>query len=124
MGQHKWSGPVRRLAPTAIAAYREIQPTLCARQCFVRSLLEAFHAEYDTWPTAKELLRFPVARYVEARAIDPNSVRPRLFELHEQGYVAHGPKRRCCVTGKTVVTWQVATPRPPVLHGHQLEIRF
>lgn len=115
--------PVRQ-APTAIATYHVLEPTLRGRQLFVRSLLDAFRDEYGIWPTAKELLWFAVAGYPEARHFDPNSVRPRLFELHEQGWVAHGPKRTCSVTGKTVITWMSATPRPPVVSAEQMEIRF
>src|SRR6266850_743503 len=100
-----------RQAPTAIAAYRDLEPTLRGRQRFVRALVATFRDEYDVWPTAKELLRFAVARYPEAQHFDPNSVRPRLFELHEQGWMEHGPKRRCSVTGKTVITWRSSTPR-------------
>lgn len=102
-----------RQAETAAAVYHEdIVPTLHGRQLFVRQQLEAFIETYTETPTSSELLRFICAQFPH-RSFDPNSVRPRLTEMHEQGWVRHADKRRCAVTGKRVFTWACATPRPP-----------
>ncbi len=101
-----------RQAATAIAAYHEIEPTLAARQQFVRELLAGFHLRHHDWPTANELLRYAVTSFPAAASFDVNSIRPRLFELEVQGYVQHGPKRACGITGKTVWTWIASTPQP------------
>lgn len=39
---------------------------------------------------------------------DPNKIRPRRFELVELGLVSEGAKRKCAITGKTVLTWKVS----------------
>ena len=88
-------------ADTAIAAYRDLAPTLNERQSTVRGLLREFRDQYGTWPTGLELLRF-----------DVNSIRPRLFELNAIGYAAKGPKRICAVSGKRVYTWVITAAAP------------
>lgn len=102
-----------RQTDTAIAVYRELEPTLSPRQAFVRVLLRQFRDAYGAWPTAKELLRYATATYAECKQFDPNSIRPRLFELNEQGYAAKGPTRRCAVTAKVVYTWVLTRPQAP-----------
>lgn len=102
-----------RQAETAIAAYRDLEPVLNERQQQVRRLLAEFQAKYDCWPTALELLRYATATYAACRNFDVNSIRPRLFELHEQGYVAHGAKRKCVVSDKRVYTWVATRPVAP-----------
>lgn len=104
-----------RQVSTAIAVYhQDIQPSLHGRQLFVRQELDAFIQQYDQAPTALELLRFVASRHLE-RHFDPNSVRPRLTEMWEQGWVAHGSKRECSISGKTVFTWVLSKPRAPTL---------
>lgn len=111
-----------RQASTAAAVYHEdIQPTLHGRQLFVRQQLAAFIEKYADTPTASELLRFICASFPH-RSFDPNSVRPRLTELHEQGWVRHANKRRCAVTAKRVYTWACATPQVP--EPERVQTRF
>jgi hypothetical protein len=38
---------------------------------------------------------------------DPNKVRPRRFELCELGLVGEDCKRKCSITGKTVISWKI-----------------
>jgi hypothetical protein len=38
---------------------------------------------------------------------DKNVVRPRRFELVEFGLIAEDVKRKCSITGKTVISWKV-----------------
>lgn len=103
---------MRKVQPdTALDARRALEPTLSQRQQFVRAQLVAFHAQYACWPTALELLRLVTSQQAY-RHFDVNSIRPRLFELEEQGYVAHGVKRPCAVSGKRVYTWVATTPTP------------
>lgn len=115
-------------ADTAIASYRDLVPMLSERQSTVRGLLREFREQYGTWPTARELLRFATTTHVVCRGFDVNSIRPRLFELNEIGYVAKGPKRECAVSRKTVYTWLVTAPAPmqfnnPVLdRARQVEL--
>lgn len=104
-----------RQAATAIAVYRQdIEPTLHGRQLFVRFQLEQFIAKYAQAPTGLELVRFVASRYPHQH-IDVNVIRPRLFEMEQQGWVRHGAKRVCSISGKRVWTWEPATPTPPVL---------
>lgn len=105
---------MKRQAETAIAVYRQdIQPTLQGRQLFVRQQLVAFIEHYQQEPTSKELLVFIASRFPQDE-FDLNTVRPRLTEMHEQGWVCHAGKRDCSVTHKRVYTWGVATPRVPL----------
>ncbi len=104
---------MKHQAETAIAAYRDLADVLNERQQLVRGLLREYHAAYDCWPTALELLRYATATYDTCRSFDVNSIRPRLFELHEQGYAGHGVKRPCAVSGKTVYTWVATQPVAP-----------
>lgn len=110
-------------APTAIAVYHELEPTLGKRQIFIREQLEAFLVEYEQAPTALELLRFIAARF-PLRQFDCNSVRPRLNEPEKFGWVAHGKKRLCTVTGKKVWTWTLSTPKPPTLEPVPQRLNF
>ena|SRR5688572_18147981 len=111
-------------AETARTVYREdILPTLHGRQLFVRQQLEAFLAEYQQAPTAKELLVFIASRFPQ-REFDLNSVRPRLTEMCEQGWVGHGEKRLCSITGKRVWTWTLSTPKPPTLEPIPQRLEF
>jgi hypothetical protein len=38
---------------------------------------------------------------------DPNKIRPRRFELCELGLVGESNKRKCRISGKTAITWNV-----------------
>ena len=103
-----------RQAETAAAVYhQDIKPTLNERQQFVRHELSAFIQARHYGPTGLELLGFMNDRYRD-RYFDVNSVRPRLHELAamEPPQVRHGVKRRCDVSGKTVLTWVLATGKP------------
>lgn len=104
---------MKRQPDTAIAARRAIEPTLTTRQAFIREQLGHYRTRYGCWPTGLELLRFITATVASCRHFDVNSVRPRLFELAEQGYVGHGVKRACAVSGKVVYTWVVTEPQAP-----------
>lgn len=104
---------MKRQPDTAIAARRAIEPTLPARQRFIREQLAQYRDRYGCWPTALELLRFITGTIAACQHFDVNSVRPRLFELEEQGYAGHGVKRACAISGKVVYTWVVTEPTPP-----------
>jgi hypothetical protein len=106
-----------RQAETAAAVYRQdIQPTINQRQMFIRQELADFIAAKHFAPTALELLHFMFQRYPN-QYFDPNSVRPRLHELENIGSIRHGVKRRCDVTGKTVLTWVLCRPEQPQQDG-------
>lgn len=94
-------------AQTAVDVYRsDIFPDLARRQAFVKDELAVFFNTYGEWPTARELLRSATARH--PRAVDDvNSIRPRLNELWEQGWVARYDKRLCRVSGKRVFVWEL-----------------
>ena len=104
---------MKRQPDTAIGAYRDLEATLSDRQVVVRRLLREYRDRYDCWPTALELLRYAVATHAPGAQWDVNAIRPRLFELHEQGYAAHGVKRPCTLSGKRVYTWVAIEPVPP-----------
>ena len=97
-------------AQTAIEVYHhDIEPDLARRQQFVRDELQAFHRAHHYWPTALELLRHAVQRerihFAETGRFygyDVNTIRPRLTELWQQGWVARHDKRPCAISGKTV----------------------
>lgn len=100
-------------ADTARAVYhRDIEPTLEARQKFVRDHLRAYLEEYAQAPTGLELLAFAQRRCPTQR-LDVNTIRPRLTELHDRGLVRMGEKRRCRESGKRVFTWELAEPAKP-----------
>jgi len=102
-----------RQASTAIASYRDLVPTLHGRQLFVRQQLVSFIATYQQDPTALELVRFIAAQYPQ-RLIDVNTVRPRLHEMKDQGWVQASDKRPCSVSHKRVYTWHPSEPRVPL----------
>lgn len=104
-------------ALTAVQVYRQdIEPDLARRQQFVKEELAAFHRMTKKWPTALELLRFAVQRQIiefgermapGPNTYDVNTIRPRLTELWEQGWVSRDDKRTCSVSGKTVFVWEL-----------------
>ena len=99
-------------APTAIQQYHaRIVPTLKRRQAFVRQQLVAFLEQYQQGPTSAELLAFVQAR--NSGRYDCNTIRPRLTELEQLGWVRHGVKRRCGASGSVALTWEPSTPQPP-----------
>lgn len=113
-----------RQARTAIDVYRhDIRPTLQGRQLFVRQQLEQFIIQYNVDPTAKELLVYIASKFPQA-AFDLNTVRPRLTEMHEQGWVCHAGKRICRVTSRCVYTWGLSKPRPPSMGAVQKQLGF
>ena len=113
-----------RQARTAIDVYRQdIEPTLHGRQLFVREQLEQFIDHFHIEPTALELVRFVASQFPQ-RQIDVNTIRPRLFEMEQQGWVQHGPKRSCSVSAKTVYTWQLSRPQPPVIEPIPQRLNF
>jgi hypothetical protein len=113
-----------RQASTACTVYHhDILPTLHGRQLFVRNELVLFIQQYHVQPTAKELLVFIASRFQQAQ-FDLNTVRPRLTEMHEQGWVGHAGKRTCTVTKKTVYTWEPTTPRPPHVEPSPQRLQF
>lgn len=92
----------KAMADTSLQVYREIAPSLPAREAAVLDALRQHQAP----PTAYELFEWMSARRLAA---DLNSVRPRLTALLEKGLVAAGDKRPCGVTGHTVYTWRITT---------------
>lgn len=95
------------VADTSRAAYEIVRETLPRRERLVWEAL----ARCDKAPTAYEL----VSRMLQdGDAFDLNSVRPRLTEMYEKGYVRRLGKRTCSVTGRLVYTWQAVPARPPV----------
>jgi len=120
-----------RQAATAIAVFHELAPSLHGRQQIVSALVREFRDVCGLWPTSQELLKFAIARHPSAREYDVNSVRPRLHELERAGLVAHGLKRHCTITGKVVMTWELAEPRAaaeddavPDAEPRQMGMRF
>lgn len=98
---------------TARAVYREIEKTLHGRQLFVRQQLVWFIREFATHPTALELVRYIASQFPQ-RLIDVNTVRPRLHEMVEQGWVKASEKRLCSISQKRVYTWAPSEPRVPL----------
>ena len=43
---------------------------------------------------------------------DPNAIRPRICELHEQGLIEPAGVRLCTVTGRGAATWRLKTYEP------------
>jgi len=43
---------------------------------------------------------------------DPNTIRPRICELHEQGLIEPAGVRLCNVTGRGAATWRLKTYEP------------
>jgi hypothetical protein len=99
-------------ADTAIQSYRQIEPTLADRQQFVRDLVERYSVVFHHAPTGLELLRYASGLYPD-RSFDVNTIRPRLFELEQQGWVQKGKKRECSISRKTVYTWKLSRPVAP-----------
>lgn len=92
-------------AATAIAVYHDtIRPTRQRRQQFVLRELAMCQWASACWPTALELLAF--ARVVHSQC-DVNTIRPRLTELWKAKRVVKGPARKCRVSGKTSLTWEL-----------------
>lgn len=103
-----------RQASTAIEHFHtQIEPVLPAKQQWVRDQLAAFIRLEQYEPTARELLRWVASHQARPDSVDVNTIRPRLTEMEAIGWVAHAGKRVCQVTGATVHTWCLATPRPP-----------
>lgn len=104
---------MRQAAHASAVFHHDIEPTLKGRQAFIRAQLDAFITEYRQDPTALELVRYIASQFPQ-RLIDVNTVRPRLHEMAEQGWVSASQKRRCSVSGKTVYTWRPSEPRVPL----------
>lgn len=51
-------------------------------------------------PTDRE-----IARKLDYK--DPNKVRPRRFELMEEGIIVEAGKRKCSISGRLALTWKV-----------------
>lgn len=73
-------------------------------QQVLRILAAYWNAKQES-PTALELLEW--GRQQGERLFDVNSIRPRLFALHETGLIEARSKRRCKVSGVLVHTWAV-----------------
>lgn len=102
-----------RQAQTAVYVYRQdVQPTLHGRQLFVRQHLVGFIERLRYSPTSLELVRYVASQYPQ-RLVDVNTIRPRLKEMADQGWVRHGEKRRCSISKKNVYTWEPSEPKPP-----------
>jgi hypothetical protein len=91
----------RNVRQTSLIAYEELQGSLGQRQAIVYNIIIQMYKEGKTPATDREITR-------EAKYRDPNKVRPRRNELVGLGYVAERDKRKCQVTGKTVLTWDLS----------------
>lgn len=80
--------------PTSLSAYHEIKPTLGERQKEVYEILSLYPDLTNT--EISEKLGLPI-----------NSITPRIFELRKYGKVEESCKRKCRVTGRTVIAWRV-----------------
>jgi len=78
---------------TSLKAYAELKPELGPRQN------EVFNAIGD-YPGSTDAELTIILGYK-----DPNAVRPRRFELVEQGLVVEGLKRKCVYSGRKALTW-------------------
>jgi hypothetical protein len=104
--------PYKRQRQTAREVYRQRRAESVKRATLgqetredqVLRLLAAHWNATQTSPTALELLVWASGR---ESLFDINSIRPRIFALVQAGLVAKGSKRRCQVSGKTVLTWHV-----------------
>jgi len=85
---------------TSREAYREVIPTLSARQAEVLAVLE----------TSSPLTN---AELAEKLGWSVNRITPRVLELREIGRVQDFGKRRCRVTGRSAYQWGVAGTVPP-----------
>lgn len=99
---------MKHVRDTSAVAYREIEPTLSRRE---RSVLDALRNWIGEAPTSYEL-----TEYLKGigQAFDLNSIRPRLTSLQDKHLVETGEKRKCRISGRTVYTWHVSSPRVPL----------
>lgn len=105
--------PWKRQRSTARAAYAEQRARDQVRAAAGREtregqvlrLLAGYWNRYQVSPTALELLEY--ARERGEAVFDVNSIRPRINELVANGLVEARSKRKCSVSGKTVLTWGV-----------------
>jgi hypothetical protein len=86
-----------RMVDTSITAYREIAPSLSARQQAVLTAIRSFSSP----PTAGE-----VAERMKQRGqiVDRNGMAPRATELCDEGVLMKGAKRPCRITGRSAYT--------------------
>lgn len=103
---------LRNTQPTSCEVYTDLEPTLGERQRAVLTGLREFHVRRGCWPGSYELVRFMQDQQI-GHVRDVNDVRPRLTELRDRtrSIVVNGPKRRCGVTKKTVLTWEIWSGR-------------
>ena len=83
---------------TSIASYCSKDLALGEMQQLVYNcILEAYHRGME--PTDREIA-------VDLRLSDPNSVRPRRFELMKAGFIVESSKRECTVSHRLALTWK------------------
>lgn len=96
---------------TSLEAHDQVAPTVARRERAVLVGLSRCYAMTQQWPTAYELFAFMADRKIGG-VRDLNSVRPRLTSLKQQGKVSHpDEKRRCQITGKRALLWQLPERR-------------
>lgn len=78
---------------TSVTVWRnKIQPHLGERQ---QVILDALKGDMTNCEIAQKL-DMPI-----------NTVTPRIFELRQKKLVVEYAKRKCCVTGRTAISWKV-----------------
>lgn len=85
---------------TSIKTYHEyvVKEMMGERQNLVFSAIRELN-ERGVFPTDREIA-------AHLRFSDPNSVRPRRFELAADGHIVEAGKKTCSVTGKLALTWK------------------
>lgn len=73
------------------------------REAQVLRCINAYWNRFQRTPTALELLRW--MKNKGERVFDVNSIRPRITKLVREGLAEKRMKRRCRVSGETVLTW-------------------
>lgn len=89
-----------RVRSTSIKTYHEyvVKEMMGERQNLVFSAIQDLN-ERGVFPTDREIA-------LHLNFSDPNSVRPRRFELAADGFIVEAGKKTCPVTGKLALTWK------------------
>ena len=83
------------IQPTSLEAYEEVKKSLGRRQARVLIMLDHSPKAMTNSEMAR-LFDWPI-----------NTITPRVFELRQLGLVKEHEKRKCNVTGRTVIAWRV-----------------
>lgn len=91
-------------ATSAITYYEYVKKMMSKRQLQVFETIETANNRYIMlnirYPTDRE-----IAMYLGYK--DPNSVRPRRYELMKWNLIEEAGKSKCSVSGKLALTWKV-----------------